>query len=488
MLLNFVTIAGWTILVLAIIMAGYSWFRKGIPDQSDQDGYRPRHHLPGAFNLKLIIIMFVFGLVGMSMNKLIFYVDAGYYYLVQYPSGTQTSSLTPGFHARWMGETIPFKQYLTTALGGQSEEEKFSCSAPAQEIRFNDSVTATVRLTARFKLPDTPEQFQGLAIAFRSQSNLCHSSLIPIIQEALRNAGRMFSAQEYIGGRGGDFENAVLDQIRGGIYLLDVKEDRIRQGEQPITSVETPTVQQDQTVQLQVSIRRDQNGKELRKDAGENPLQKFGITLVQANIQDVDPDPGFKKKLEKQRDVAAEVSIERQNTRKQEQRKTRVIAEGEANKAEEQARLEKEQIQQVIAAETKAKMAEQEQLERVTQANTLKQEAEIERDRKAIELETAEMEKRRLIEIATGEAKARELKMKADNALEQRLAAFVQVSQAYAQALSDKQLVPGVVINGNGQGGNSNATDLISLLMAKAARDLGVAVSEREVDVSSSAK
>ena len=35
----------------------------------------------------------------------------------------------------------------------------------------------------------------------------------------------MFAAQEYISGKGGDFENAVLDQIRNGIYHLDIKEE-----------------------------------------------------------------------------------------------------------------------------------------------------------------------------------------------------------------------------------------------------------------------
>lgn len=485
MLLDFITIVGWVALFLAIMILIYSWIRKAIPEQSEEDGRYQRHHwrLPEAFSGKTITAMFMASLIAIGTNKVFFYAEAGVSYLVQYPWGTQTSVLTPGFHARFLGETIPFKKFLTVSFGGQQADDRFSGSANAQEIRFNDSVTATVRLTARFQLPENSEQFLPMAIAYRSQENLINSSLIPIMQEAMRNSGRMFSAQEYIGGRGGDFENAALDQIRGGIYLLNVAEERTSHGPKAVTEPETRTIQQDQTIQVQVSIRRNADGQEMRKDAGENPLQKFGITLAQANVQDVDHDPKFKEKLQEQRDAAAQVAIERQNARKEEERKKRIIAQGEAEKAETQIGLEKKQIEQVVAAETKAKMAEQEQLERVTQANTMKQEAEIERDRKKIELETAQMEKNRLIEIATGEAKAREMKMKADNALEQRLAAFVQVSQAYAAALSDKQLVPGVIINGSGSGGSgsSNATDLISLLMAKAARDLGVAVSEPAV-------
>ena len=70
--------------------------------------------------------------------------------------------------------------------------------------------------------------------------------------------------------------------------------------------------------------------------------------------------------------------------------------------------------------------------------------------------------------------------MEADNALEKRLDAFVQISRAYAEALQDKQLVPGVVISGTGGDGQPNATDLISLLTAKAASDLGVAITEKD--------
>jgi hypothetical protein len=59
---------------------------------------------------------------------------------------------------------------------------------------------------------------------------------------------------------------------------------------------------------LRVYVRKriGPDGQELRKDAGDNPLKKFGITLIQANVQDVDPDPGFKKKLLEHREAAAQ--------------------------------------------------------------------------------------------------------------------------------------------------------------------------------------
>jgi hypothetical protein len=271
----------------------------------------------------------------------------------------------------------------------------------------------------------------------------------------------------------------VLDQIRNGIFLLDIEEERSYAGRETVTAEGARTVQQDQTVRVQVRKRRGVDGEDLRKDGDDHPLKKFGIRLIQANVQDVDPDPAFKEKLREQREAAAQVAIERQRARQEEERKKRIIAQGEAEKAEKKIELEKQQIERVIAAETKAKEAEQEQTRRVTEATTRKREAEIERERKAVELQTAELEAQRIETLAQAESERRRKLMQADNALEKRLEAFVEVSRAYAEALRDKQLVPGVVIGGDGSAQRTNATDLIAPLMAKVATDLGVAVSER---------
>ncbi len=465
MLMQFITIAGLILIALAILGFIYNAIRK----QREQGVFIGASALLG---------LMIIGLVLGGAQGIIFYASPGMSYLVQFPWGTQNAVLEPGFHPRFFGEAIPFKKYMTVSFGGLSGN--FSGVAPVQEIRFHDSVTANMRMTARFQLPENEEQFLPMAIAYRSQDNLINSSLIPIMQEAMRNSGRMYSAQEYIGGKGGDFENAVLDQIRNGIYLLNIEEERASHGAQMITQPESRTIQQDQTVQVRVRIRRDSAGLEMRKDAQDHPLKKFGIVLVQANVQDVDPDPAFKDKLKEQREAAAQVAIERQNARKEEERKKRIIAQGEAEKAEKKIELEKQQIERVIAGETKAKEAEQEQVKKVTEATTRKREAEIEYERKQVELETAKLEAKRIQTLAQAESDRRRLLMEADNALEKRLEAYVQVSSAFAAAIRDKRLVPEVVVSGTEGGGQSNATDLIALLMAKTARDLGVAVSESD--------
>ncbi|MDJ0784326.1 MAG: hypothetical protein QNJ22_20330 [Desulfosarcinaceae bacterium] len=197
------------------------------------------------------------------------------------------------------------------------------------------------------------------------------------------NSGRMYAAQAYISGKGGNFKNAVLDQIRNGIFLLDIQEEKTYIGKERIAEADSRTIQQDQTLRVYVRKCIGPDGQELRKDAGDNPLKTFGITLIQANVQDVDPDPGFKKKLLEQREAAAPVAIER-----------------------------------VIAAESKAKEAKQEQLRRVTLAETLMKESAVEKERKEIELATARIEAQRIEALAEAGANKRRKLMQADNALE----------------------------------------------------------------------
>ncbi len=480
MIFGFVSFISKILIAIGFFGLIFNWVRGGI-----DDGAAILKFLPNKFRNTAMGGVLLLGLVGVSFQSIVFYASPGMSYLVQYPWGVQKGVTMPGFQIRWFGEVIPFKKYLTIAfVSEKTNKTSFSGIAPVQEIRFNDSVTSNVKMTARFKLPDNEAQFLPMAVAYRGQDNLVYSTLIPIMQESMRNSGRMFAAQEYIGGKGGDFENAVLDQIRNGIYLLDIKEEKTYQGRTQISEQEERSIQQDMTMRVYVRKRLDQNGQELRKDGGETPLKQFGITLIQANVQDVDPDPGFKKKLLEQREAAAQVAIERQNARKEEERKKRIIAQGEAEKAEKRIELEKAQIERVIAAETKAKEAMQEQYRRITMADTLKKESVIEKERMEIELETAKLEAQRIEALAEAESNKREKLMAADNALEKRLDAFVEISKAYAAAIKDKQMVPGIVISGGGAGGGvPNASDLISLLTAKAANDLGVAVSEKNETV-----
>ena len=394
------------------------------------------------------------GVFSILFQPLTYYAEPGYHYLVQFPNGTQVTEFQPGYHFSWFGNVIPFKQVISVLNVSEAGHANSPVSAelPPIEVRFNDSVSAHVDVASRFRLSSNPDQFKKTAIEFRTQENLINATLTRAVNEVVRNSARMFSAQEYIAGRGGEFESAVLDQIMHGVYVLKVTETNVRH-EESVTQDDSRVVAGDEKrVQLIVEKVVDANGQPVRKP---NPLAEYGIEVTQCTLSRVDPEEKFKEMLAKQRDAAATANVERQRAKTAGFEKLRVEAEGEAAKAQVRVEEEKKQIVQLITAETRQKN-EKIKLE----------EEKLKRDQAAVQAEAIKL-------MASAEAEKRQKIMAADNALQIRLDTEVQIHKAYAEALKDKKLVPDVVITGgSGNADGGSAVDLLQLIKAKLAKDL----------------
>ena len=266
-----------------------------------------------AFTLKKFSLVTSLSVLMMMTNSLFFYAEPGMSYLVQYPWGTQKAALNPGFQLRFFGNLIPFKKVLTVKFADEqnSNESIFSALEEPIQIRFNDAVSASVEVASRFRLPRDEDNFLKVAVDFRSMDNLINSALIPLVRESVRNSGRMISAQEFIVGKGGEFEIAVLDQLENGIYRLETSairpfdKEKIKQDERSIDRKET--------IKYEVSILKDEKGIAIRK---KHALLTYGISISQATIENVDPEFKFKEMLSQQRDAAAQANVEREKAKK----------------------------------------------------------------------------------------------------------------------------------------------------------------------------
>ena len=89
-----------------------------------------------------------------------------------------------------------------------------------------------------------------------------------------------------------------------------------------------------------------------------NSLKSYGLTVVQAVVTEIDWEATFDNRLQLQKEEVAQTQLEKQQAEREFYRAQKEKAKGEAEKAKERARLEKAQIQQTIAAETEAKVAE----------------------------------------------------------------------------------------------------------------------------------
>jgi len=373
----------------------------------------------------------VFGICVMMLNSAVYYAEPGYNYLVQYPTGRQIGETTPGYHVKFWGSAIPFKKFITVKAS-EHKDNAVSASIPPIEARFTDAVVATVDVTARFQLPSATDKFLEMALAYRSQENLENSTLIPVLREVVRNSARTMTAQDYIAGKGGEFENAILDQLRYGTYILDIKEMR-PEGKTKIADADTDRViDQSQMVRYEVKKMLDpQTGEIIRKPTA---LVDYDIIVSQSNVSNVDPEKKFKDMLALQRDAAAQASVKKQEAKRAEYEKQKIIAEGEAAKAQIRVDQEKAQITKLIAAETAKKEAE-----------IALQEARIQKEK--------EKELAAKVKIAAdAEAYKKRKVLQADGALEMKLATIERVAEKVAQGWAQRKVPQTVIVSGGNSG------------------------------------
>ena len=409
------------------------------------------------------ILMIGIGIALMFINGLFFYSEAGYSYLVQYPNGKQIAELRPGYHLKWWGEVVPWKKVVTVKFVSQEEKKQdnqsYSGNRTTIPVRFNDAVKAELALSARFRLPEDTDNFLKMALEFRNQDNLVNGSLIPSCMEIAKNSARLISAQEYIAGRGGELESAVLDQLEKGMYILEAEELKVQDTDSIAVLQSSRTIENRTLVRYEVSKRRNKDGTLMRK---KHPIAEYGIVVSQATVEDVNPEQRFKEMLGKQRDAAAQASIEKERAKQAEYEKQRIIAEGEASKASIKVNMEKEQITALITMETEKKRE---------QVNVQK---------RKLELESARLKAQEVKVLADAEAYKKKKVMEADGALEMKLQTFERVHAAYATAIAGTQLVPTTYIGGSDQKGTPSSMDFINIATANMAKDLDVKIKSKK--------
>ena len=134
-----------------------------------------------------------------------------------------------------------------------------------------------------------------------------------------------------------------------------------------------------------------------------------------------------------------------------------------------QAAAKVEQIQRTTDAETDKQLA-------LTQARKRKEQAEIDRETAAIRLEQAKIDAQARQVAADAAAYEKKAILEADNALQQKLDAYVKAQQYWASAFS-KRRVPTQVFGATGNGGAGTDGDVqafMNIMTMKAAKDLSV--------------
>lgn len=315
-----------------------------------------------AITKKLAFIVLFVGLVLFAVPGIFFYAQPGMLYAVQYPTGGSKAVTQQGIKLKWWGKLIPIQMEIPiqdVLPDNETDHSPYAYIEKAQLREFNDAVKGTVAnsivVTVDYIAIDErtgKEKFLDVALKNRSQDNLVYSRIVPYRNAVLKNTAKLMSAQEYIAGGSAEFDRAFKDQLELGMYVL----------EEVINETVGDTIGQLHSTRI---VGADQDGQikkyKIRYGADKEPLRnegalhEYGLSVQQAVVDKIDWEDNFDTRLDAQKAEVAATQLERQKAQKATEMKKRIIEEGESNKAEERAKLEKEQIQRTIAAETEVK-------------------------------------------------------------------------------------------------------------------------------------
>lgn len=313
------------------------------------------------FDQKRSLQLILLGLVLSIFTGAFFYAEPGTAYAVQYPWGGQKAVFRQGIHSKMWGRLIPIqfelpiKYVIPMADGELGEQSEYANVDRAKYWAFSDAVKARIATSVVISI-NTEDQSQFLSVADRNKTeqNMIRSRIIPNIDQSIKNTCKLMDAQDYISGQASDFDRYFKDQLENGMYVLEeYAENETQEIIGDSSTVRTIVNKEAKHKRFRIQIK---NGEPVREKG--NSLKAYGLTVIQAVVTEIDWEETFDNRLQLQKEEVAQTQLEKQQAEREFYRAQKEKARGEADKATERARLEKEQIQKTIAAETEAKVAE----------------------------------------------------------------------------------------------------------------------------------
>ncbi|OGN02420.1 MAG: hypothetical protein A2655_01675 [Candidatus Yanofskybacteria bacterium RIFCSPHIGHO2_01_FULL_43_42] len=325
---------------------------------------------------------------------------------------------------------------------GTSESQCAEGTADGRiSIRFNDGGHGWVDGSIQYEMPLDPANLTELHVRFGSREAIQKQLIETVVNKSVYMTGPLMSSRESFADKRNDLLRYVEDQVEAGVYQTTARDVRVKD---ELSGA-------DKTVKL-VEIVNGAGGQPLRQEQAQ--LTKFGIKPFNFSIKRLPYDTEVEAQIKQQQQITMQVQTAIAESRQAEQRAITVEQQGKADAAK--AKWDQEVV--------KAKY--------VTEAQQRLEIAEL--DRKAA-IET----KAKDILLGEGEARRRELVMSADGALDKKLQTYLEAQKVWAEAVKGYQgnWVPGVVMGGGQNGAASGAQDLVNLLTAKTARELGLDLS-----------
>ena len=411
--------------------------------------------------------IFLLGFFIFSLQGLFFMNPTGTVTAVQYPWGSDKMVKTQGLKVKFWGKLIPMAYEIAIKDVFSSVNEDGTKKAlpetqpglyyrPATEWEFSDAIKAYIQTAVVISIENNDEEvFLTMADKNRSEEKLIYARVMPNIDAALKNTAKLMDAQEYISGKASDFDRYFKDQLENGMYLVEpyIQEEKIPEIIGDTSTLRFINPNTDTNKQTKFRIKRDENGEPIR-DTKSNTLKQYGINILQAHVTGIDWEISFDERLQLQKEQVAQTQLEKQEAEKEFYRAKKEIAKGESEKAAERARLEKEQINYTMEAETEAKVAIH----------------NLEAEKKKLEVAKLKAESQKI--LADAEAYKNTKMVSAGLTPQEEAKIKKEIAIGVAQHLKDLKLPEVVIQNGSETGKQSSTGLLESLIGAELAKQM----------------
>lgn len=421
-------------------------------------------------NAKRIVIgvlcTIVLVLLGASSFMVFENVPAGKICIIQSPiSGDLEVYFDPGVKPQLFGKVTYYPKSDIYAF--PQPIKPFDKSYVAIEdksipIVFNDSGGGSIPGSIRFDYPVEKEKMKLIHTTFSSHDAVVKGLIKPTVERAITLTGSMMSSIEAFMARKADLPVMIEDQAKYGLYRTRTYDKRITD---EITN-------EDKTIKVSEPI-EDPNAPSGIARQENSVITKYGIIFSNFSFTGVTPSEKVYERINVLFDMYAKIEQSTLNVRNQEQE---TKAQQEIYKKEKA--IEKGKAEAITAKETETASrnkkvavtnAEREKEVAITNAQREKEVAALKRDAAALYKEEQELR-------GKGDAAYKKAVIDADGALQQKLAAYVEVQKVWAKAFAERtgNIVPDIVVGKDGTTpGSTNAMeDYLKLLSIKAAKDL----------------
>jgi len=388
-----------------------------------------------------LIFVFFFG------SQLLSTVEKGTFEVRQFPvTGTIDVRNTPGTWCKCFATLDIWKKSKTFKFDGKEHS--------LLPVRFNDGSASHVKGEVRVEFPSSLSAVNNfLEMGYANQHDVMERLVYPHLLRVMRLQGNFMTAKESYNQKRPDFDSNSFDQLQFGVYKTKT---------QTVTEKDIMTGE-DRTREFKIVL-YGEDGEPLRE---QNPLEGTGITFNAYVIESIKYPDVVNEQIEAQRKAIMEVETAIAEAKKSEQDAKTIKMEGEAKVMTARYEKEQEKVRATVEAEKRKQVA------------TL--DAEKRLDVAKLDKLAAEQYKEEQILKGQGEGERKKLVMQADGALQQKLAAWVDVNTKYAAAIKGFQgdWVPRLVMGNTGEGKGASASpanDLISLFTAKTAGDISLSM------------